>query len=345
MMAENSTAIGGFISFKQHNQGRSSRTIEKYEDVLAQLANYLGDLPLASASYENLAEFTGPHLHAKRLIPRSRKVYIACIRGFYAWLTQIGRIKENPAAQLVPPKAGCRLPEGMTNEQVEKLLMAPGFDSFIGLRDTVILMFLFGAGLRVSELRHLNQEDLIFEGGGSREPESLILAVRSAKGGRDRVVPAPDLCVYAARAYLGHPEMMPGGSIDRSLPSGERVLFVSTNNRAVPRCNYFGESRRLSSFSIYRIVQRYSQKCGFPVRIGHPHALRHAYATQLIENGADLIHVQENLGHASPETTRIYTQLAIQKRREVIKRHSPFIGVRTPFDGLRDYLVNEHNSS
>ncbi len=340
MTLQSSEAINGFIQFKRHNQGCSESTTTKYYNILVMLESFLDGLSSLKASYEQLAEFTGLHLHKKGLTPRSRKVYVSCIRGFYRWLFQSGQIPINPTVKLLPPKAGYRLPEGMLPSQIEQLLMAPGVSSFLGLRDTAIIMLLFGAGLRISEIRHLNQEDLIFEVNKTTGIEYLTLHIRSGKGDKDRFIPVPDICIYAVRALLGHKEMLPG-SIDRLLPKGDHVLFVSTNNNNVPKDQYFGESRRLSSAAIYVIVKKYSDQCGIPKRISHPHALRHSYATQLIESGADVIHVQENLGHKSLQTTQIYIQLALKKRREVINNHSPFRDVQTPFDELRAHIQRE----
>jgi len=186
--------------------------------------------------------------------------------------------------------------------------------------------------LRVSELVGLNDGDLEFREHGGRE--RLILRVRG-KGNRERLVPAPQEVWAMLRAYLGHPDL---GGIDRALPTGNQVLFVSLRNRMIREDLYRGEARRLCRSSIYRMLRKYGDVAGVPVEQCHPHALRHLYATELAESGTDLLDIQANLGHRSVETTKVYIHMAMNKRMEAADRHGPLRKIQTPVSELLKQL-------
>lgn len=280
------------------------------------------------ATREDIEEFAGMYAHRMGISPRSRRVIVAAVRGFYRWLARAGHISTDISRDLPYPDAGVRFPGALSLQFAEKMLMVPDINTFTGIRDCAMLSVLLGAGLRVSELVGLNEGDLFFEKIDGRE--QLTLRVRG-KGKRERLIPAPRDCWALLRAYLGH-DMLE--KMDRTLPSGEVVLFVSIRNHRVPPHGYFGEHRRLTRGAVFRFFRRYAEKAGAPKEQRHPHAARHLFATELLEGGTDLVEIQASLGHASIESTRIYLHLAMRKRRESIAKTGPLAKIRTPVTDL-----------
>ncbi|MFP4162127.1 MAG: tyrosine-type recombinase/integrase, partial [Ectothiorhodospira sp.] len=238
-----------------------------------------------------------------------------------------GHIRREFSGLIPRPKAGAPLPRPLSLENAERLILQPDISTFIGLRDAAILSVLIGCGLRVSGVVALNQEDLNwvdYEG-----QEWLVIRVRE-KGKKERLVPAPHDTRLLTRAYLGHEELQ---EIDRTLPSGDRVLFVSTR-AAIPRHEYHGERRRLSRGAILRMIDRHGERAGIPQSERHPHAARHLYGTELAEAGADILQIQALMGHADPKSSSIYTRLAMRKLTERVARSTPMARMRTPVSDL-----------
>ena len=132
-------------------------------------------------------------------------------------------------------------------------------------------------------------------------------------------------------AYLGHPDLE---AIDRLLPSGDRVLFVSTRNQGVPAHDYFGERRRLHARSVNDLILRYATRVGVPRDQAHPHAFRHLYGTELAEHDAQTYQLQALLGHVDAKTTEIYIHLATRTLAKLVDRANPLRGINTPASGL-----------
>lgn len=310
-----------WIEYKEHNEGRAARTIGHYRWNLANLRGYLLErqLSLLTATPDAIEDFAGRHQHARGVKPTSRRVTVSTIRGFYQWLTRKGVIDENPAACLASPKSATPLPRVMPMNLAEKLLMAPGIETLIGLRDTAILGVLIGTGCRVSGVAALNERDLLWTQ-SSAGTERLILRLRE-KGKKERLVPVPLECSLLIRAYLGHPDL---ARIDRELPGGDRVLFATVlNKRNVPPHLYYGENRRMSRWAVFSMMRSHGLRVGIPKEYCHPHALRHLYGTELAEHDVDLLMRQNLLGHSTPATTEIYTHLATRKLIETIDRANP----------------------
>lgn len=222
---------------------------------------------------------------------------ISAIRAFLADLRERGRIRTSPAAGLSLPKLARRLPMLFTENQAADLLEEP--ESRVSARespltraaDRVILELLYGGGLRVSELCGLKVGDLELAEG---------LARVLGKGGKERVVPVGEASVMAVRAYL---ELRGGPG------RGEPLLLGRRGGPLQPR-------------AVQRMLKDRLRAAGLPMDLS-PHKLRHACATHLLANGADLRHVQEQLGHASLSTTQIYTHLTLSKLREVHRKAHP----------------------
>ena len=263
---------------------------------------YLGDIVqllvfLEGRGVDEPGDVTRTHLRAwladlsvQDLAKSSIARKVAAIRRFFTWLARSGQIPSDPSLRLSAPKSGSRLPDLVHAEDLESLLAAGETPDAWDLRDIAIAEMLYGAGLRVAELCGLDLQALDLASGLMR-----VLG----KGAKERVVPIHDTACEAVERYLGVRESL---LQDRS---PRDVLFVNRRgNRLGPR-------------DVHRILNRRS---GRPT---HPHALRHTYATHLLDGGADLRVVQELLGHASLATTQIYTHVSKERLQQVYDRTHP----------------------
>lgn len=325
--------IESFLEFKRLNAGRSDRTVQVYRLALLRLVQYFGDRDPLQATHDDLILFTGIWLHKQGLKdPVSRRTHIAAIRQFYAWARDNRQTAGNPAAGVPYPQSGRKIPRVMTLSNAEKLMWAPDFATFEGVRDGAMIGILIGCGLRASGLVNLNEGHLIQDeiDGQVR----MMLKVRE-KGGKERKLPIPPEADLMLRLYLEHPDLQ---EIDRTLPNGDRVLFVSVNNRTIPAHEYLGEKRRLNRRAVNNMILRYGQRAGIPDAQMHPHAIRHLYGTELIEGDVNLLNAQLLLGHADPKSTGIYTHTAMRKLTREVDRANPMAKMRTPVSDLLKQL-------
>jgi site-specific recombinase XerD len=320
--------IEGFLAFKQSNQGRSARTAQVYGLALGRLEVFLAGADPLRASTDELLAFTGPWLHKQGLDPASRKTHVAAVREFYAWLRRSGRMKTNPAEGVSYPRAAKRLPRLMTLANAERLMWAPDFETFEGVRDGAMLGMLIGCGLRASGLVSLNESNLVQEEVDGKP--RMLLRVEE-KGKKTRAIPVPVEADLLLRLYLEHPELK---EIDREIGRGDKVLFVSTRNRTCPPHEYHGERRRMNRRAVIDLVARHGRRAGIPEEQLHPHALRHLYGTELAEGDVDLLVRQKLMGHADPKSTEIYTHLATRKLTRESDRANPMAKMRTPVSDL-----------
>lgn len=326
--------IEAYQEYLLYNRGRSRETATKYGGYLERLREHLqpAGKTITAASYEDLEEFSGLAMHQAGLSPRSRRALVAALRGFFGWARERGHVATNPAAELPYPTAGRRLPRPMQLRNAEKLLMQPDLSDLAGVRDAAMMATLMGTGLRISGLCALNQGDLVFtEVEGT---EWLVIRVRE-KGDRERLVPVPHETRLLIRAYLGHPDLE---AIDRTLPNGDQVLWVSLRNRTVPPHKYHGENRRLAARSFHDRIKHHSQAAGLPEDEDHAHAMRHLYGTELAESDVDVLTRQALMGHEDPKSTEVYTHLAMRKLSGVVEQANPLGKMNTPVTGLRRQL-------
>ena len=297
--------IGRFLdSLRRANL--SQHTIRNYGADLEQFRSYLSpagtEPPTASEVDPLLLREFMAHCFDRGNANRSVSRKLSSLRAFFKFLHQQGEIPSNPAKLVSMPKTPQKLPAVMTAEQANALVDSipaslsgepPGktkLSDASASRDRVIFELLYGCGLRVSELVGLNIEDLDFS--------ERWIRVRG-KGRKERLVPFGERADEAVRAYLqarGHVE--------------QRALLLNTR------------AGRLSSRSVERIVKRYALLFSGDPDL-HPHSLRHAFATHLLSDGADLRSIQELLGHASLSTTQKYTQLSFKDLMEVYDRSHP----------------------
>jgi site-specific recombinase XerD len=327
--------IDDYLTWLEHNRGRTTTTVQKYGRYLRLLQESLTaqGVTLETAELRHLERFTGLEAHERGISPRSRTPIVSAVRGFYHWAHQAGRLNLNPAEAIPYPRAGQPLPKSLSLKQAEALLMAPPITTFTGLRDAAILAVLIGCGLRVTGVCNLNEGDLQWV--QLRGQEWLVLKVRE-KGKKERLVPAPQETRLLIRAYLGH-EKLEG--IDRVLPNGDKVLFVSTCSNHVPPHEYYGENRRISRKTISSMILRYGERLGIPKDVLHPHAARHLYGTELAEEGTNILQIQALMGHADPKTCSVYTHLAMRTLTERVASANPLSKILTPVSDLARALA------
>jgi integrase/recombinase XerD len=221
----------------------------------------------------------------------TQQTLLVPLKAFFQWATRERHLLYNPASELLLPRLPRRLPKHLLSvADVESLINGPDIATPSGLRDRAMLETLYSTGIRRMELVRLELYDLDTRGGS--------LTVRGGKGGRDRVVP------LGARACLW---------LDRYLEE-VRPLLVTGHDAGRCFLTDFGEpfeKNRLGD-----LVKRYIERAGFKV-IGCCHLFRHAMATHMLENGADIRYIQEILGHSDLDTTAIYTQVSIHKLKEI----------------------------
>lgn len=328
--AELAAIFGQYAAWLGAYRGRTDATVTKYSGHARRLAAWCAaqGLQLLRLDAATLEQYAGLELHRQGLCPRSRLAAVAALRSLYGWAHHAGLIPDNPARALAYPKTGRRLPRAMTLRSAERLLMAPDLDTLRGVRDAAMLALLIGCGLRVSGLVRLDEDDLVWVEVEGRE--RLLLRVRE-KGGHDRLLPVPDEARLLLRAYLGHPDLE---AIDRLLPSGRNVLFISTGNTTTPAHEYRGESRRLSAHGVQRMMVRYGEQIGLPRDQLHPHAARHLFGAELAEDDVSLLISQALLGHRDAKSTEIYSHLAARKLMRAIDSAGPLGKIQTPVTGL-----------
>lgn len=331
-----------WCSWLEHNAGRSPATVSKYRAHLVRWLSWFVTPPdnprLAPVGADplrptlaDLERFAGLYAHSLKLTPAARRPLVSALRGFFEWLETSGAIASNPAASLAQPKGGSPLPRAASLRDGERLLMAPDIATFAGLRDACILALLMGCGLRVSGLVGMNDSALTWHD-DDQGRESLVVTV-TEKGKKQRIVPAPREVAMLLRAYLGHEDL---AAIPRTLANGDRVLFVSLNNRNVPACDYYGEARRMSRGAVLDLIKRHAEAAGIPPAVAHPHALRHLFGAELAEDDAPILQHSSLMGHSDPKSTGVYAHLAHRKLRALIDRSNPLSKMRAPIlDTLR----------
>lgn len=287
-----------FLRHLEVEKRYSPRTVREYENDLAQFQAYLAEKRIDLLRVETLT-LRGylARLH-DRLQSASIARKLAAIRSFYRWLQSRGLVEANPGALVATPKQKKALPRVVPINEVVALIETPKADSPLGARDRAILEVLYGGGLRVAELCSLNLGSVDWRNG-------LVRVV--GKGSKERVVPLGRKALAAIDAWL---QLRPR-LFERVRPGQDpHALFV----------NYRGG--RLTARWVARMIDRYVAVCALRRKV-HPHALRHSFATHLLDAGADLRSIQELLGHASISTTQRYTHVSVEQLMAVYDRAHP----------------------
>ena len=310
MTAESSaapTALDGWIdrylAYAAAERGLAANTIAAYARDLSRLALWLAGRASEPADLTPalLQAFLGAE-RARGLAPRSATRVAATLRGFCRYLVLERAVAISPATELTMRRLPNRLPLAPDSVEVRTLLDAPPADTPRGRRDRALLELLYSAGLRVSEVVGLRQTNLDLDA-------NCVRVV--GKGSRERIVPLGRQARQRLDEYL---------ALARPLLVGARrvrpQIFLSA--RGIP----------LSRNAVWRLVKRYLRQAGGDRRLS-PHSLRHAFATHLLDGGADLRAVQAMLGHADVATTQIYTHVAPRRLREIHRRFHPRDGGRS----------------
>ena len=289
-------AIAKFLRALQERNA-SPHTIKAYTTDLTQFAEYVGPQSWRDIDHVLIRSYLSS-LYERGLSKTSVARSLAALRSLYRWLAQEGEVEQNPAALVATPKLPQKLPRVPTIEEVNTVLdFAMPESSAFAERDQVILELLYGCGIRNSELIGINLDDIRW----SQE----ILLVRG-KGKKERYVPFGDSAKAALQTYL---------------PARQRVLGETrrTTERAL-LINLRGS--RLTTRSVGRIVKQIAVSRGLSPDV-HPHTLRHAFGTHMLEEGADLRAIQELLGHERLATTQRYTQLSMKHVLQVYDQTHP----------------------
>ncbi len=277
-------------------KGLSDNSQASYRRDLRQYALWLNrqQLGLLEAGRSELQQYLNWRLE-QQLKSSSTSRLLSCLRGFYRYLLREGRISTDPTLNLDNPRSGRPLPKTLTEQDIETLLAAPNVDDVLGLRDRTMLEVLYATGLRVSELIALQLEQI-------NQRIGVIRVV--GKGDKERLVPVGDEALRWVRRYLqaARPLLV--------RDSREEALFLSQRGQMMTRQTFW-----------YR-VKRYAIESGIDKPLS-PHVLRHAFATHLLNHGADLRVVQMLLGHSDLSTTQIYTHVASHRLQTLHREHHP----------------------
>jgi len=288
--------IDKFLDTIWMERGLSVNTLGAYRADLMALQRWLAkrDISLIFATRADLLAFIA--WRAKEgAKPRSTARQLSSFRRFYRFLLREGVIGEDPTLKIEMPKIGRSLPRSLTEAEVEALLAAPDTQDPLGHRDRAMLEVLYATGLRVSELINLKQSEINLNQG--------VLRV-SGKGERERLIPLGD----EAQSWL------------RDFIAGPRVEILLER-----QTDYLFPTRRgdrMTRQAFWHIIKRYTKKAEIGGKLS-PHTLRHAFATHLLNNGADLRVVQMLLGHSDLSTTQIYTHVARARMKELHAQHHP----------------------
>jgi integrase/recombinase XerD len=280
-------------------RGLAANSLAAYRRDLTRFARWLatrtnGGSRLSEVTSAHLFQYLA-HLHEGRYSARSSARLLSCLRGFYRFLVERGLAERDPTLQLKQPKLGRPLPGTLTESEVERLLQVPDCDQPLGLRDRAMLEMLYATGLRISELVTLRVSMLNLRQG-------IVRVV--GKGGKERLVPVGEEALAWAARYL--------------VSARPALLRDRTGDALFPSRLGSGMTRQ----TFWHAIKRYAAEAGIARSIS-PHTLRHAFATHLINHGADLRAVQLMLGHADLSTTQIYTQVAQQRLKALHAAHHP----------------------
>ncbi len=289
--------IERYIDAMWMEKGLSANTLASYRIDLSQYQRWLGTEggdSLLNADRSQLQAYLGLRVKNGQS-PRSTARFMSCVRGFYRFSLREGRINVDPTLDVDSPKLGRPLPKSLSEEDVERLLRAPDTDTALEFRDRTMLELLYACGLRVTELTSLQLVQVSMNQGVVRV---------FGKGSKERLVPMGEEALSWLKRYMAGPraELLKGAPSD--------VLFPSRRGTQMTRQTFWHR------------IKIYAQRAGIRKSLS-PHTLRHAFATHLLNHGADLRVVQMLLGHSDLSTTQIYTHVAKQRMQELHALHHP----------------------
>ncbi|HUW28589.1 MAG TPA: site-specific tyrosine recombinase XerD [Sulfuriferula sp.] len=290
-------ALDSFCDLLWLEDGLSPNTLQSYRRDLTQFSDWLEALRstlLLDASQADIEAYL-QYRFSRKTSPRSTARLLSALKRFYRLALRDGRIALDPTLKIDTPKLPRSLPKSLSEADVDRLLIAPDTTEPLGLRDKAMLEILYASGLRVSELVTLKVANVSLDMG--------VLSVMG-KGGKERMVPLGEEALLWLSRYLAdaRPQILAGTISD--------ALFVTRRGAAMTRQAF------------WYLIKRRALQAGL-ARLPSPHVLRHAFATHLLNHGADLRVVQMLLGHADISTTQIYTHVARERLKQLHAKHHP----------------------
>jgi integrase/recombinase XerC len=306
--------VSGYLRVMANERGASAHTLRAYRRELHGFAAYIAalygkDQGPESIEHTHIRAYLGT-LYDRGLSKASAARALAAIRSWFRWLARTGLLEQNAASLVATPRLPKHLPRVPSIEQMNRVVDSVGEDAASWpSRDTAILELLYGCGIRNAELTGLNLEDIHWAN------EAILIR---GKGQKERYVPLGDAAAQALRAYMAERSARLAAAGDTK-SYATPALFLNLQLRGLAKP---GGEARLTTRSVGRIVKRIAILRGLSADV-HPHTLRHAFGTHLLEEGADLRAIQELLGHERLSTTQRYTQLTTAKLTEVYDRTHP----------------------
>ncbi len=296
-----STWIPVFLRYLEVERRSSTNTRDAYGEDLSQFCEYLREryaVEEPTLEYMTKASIRGflSYLMQEKYSARSVARKLATLRALAKYLIREDAIKANPTLNIASPKLQRKLPDYLTLNEVKALLQLPDVETLVGLRDFLILELFYATGMRVSELAHLRLEHLRFD--------ENIIRIRG-KGDKIRMVPMGTRVQHDLQRFLDKRQYQEQAALEL-----KDYLFVKDNKQPFTRSQ------------IASIVRNYVKRVA-SVDKAHPHALRHTFATHLLNEGADLMSVKELLGHANLSTTQIYTHVSAEHLKKIYKKTHP----------------------
>ncbi|MEN7343875.1 MAG: site-specific tyrosine recombinase XerD [Pseudomonadota bacterium] len=295
-LADAETIIDQFLDAIWAERGLSKNTLGAYRADLMALARWLSGnaVEIEKASKESLLSFIAWRVE-EGAKPRSTARQLSSFRRFYRYLANENLRTDDPTVDIAMPRIGRSLPKTLTEDEVEALLAAPNVSDPLGHRDRAMLELLYATGLRVTELISLKQSQVNLNQG--------VLRI-VGKGDRERLIPLGEESQRWLRDFIEGPRL------EILLERQTEYLFPTRRGD------------RMTRQAFWHIIKRYAQKANIQEGLS-PHSLRHAFATHLLNHGADLRVVQMLLGHSDLSTTQIYTHVARERMKDLHERHHP----------------------
>ncbi|MBX3618125.1 site-specific tyrosine recombinase XerD [Nitrosomonas sp.] len=295
----NASLLDEFSDALWLEDGLARNTLDSYRNDLQLFGEWLrkrnhGDSILTEATHSDLLEFLASRVSAKMKASTTSRE-LSSLKRFYRFLLRQGKITSDPSLNIETPKLQRHLPDSLSEKEVELLLSAPDLGLPLGLRDRAMLEVLYASGLRVSELINLRYSQVSMDMG--------VLRVMG-KGRKERLAPLGEESLEWLNRYTREARIALLNGIVTD------TIFVTTRGAAMTRQAF------------WYLIKRYAQQVGITKQLS-PHTLRHAFATHLLNHGADLRVVQLLLGHADISTTQIYTHIARERLKQLHANHHP----------------------
>ena len=306
--------VADYLRMLANERGASAHTLRAYARELHDFAAFVADRygknkTVRAIEHTHIREYLGA-LYERGLSKASAARALAAIRSWFKWLARAGHVEQNVASLVATPRLPKHLPRVPSIEQMNRVVDSVGNDAASWpARDRAILELLYGCGIRNAELTALNLSDIYWAN------EAILVR---GKGQKQRYVPMGDASAVALRAYLAERSALLAANQEKKGPVTP-ALFINLQLRGLDRP---GRQARLTTRSVGRIVKRIAMLRGLSADV-HPHTLRHAFGTHLLEEGADLRAIQELLGHERLSTTQRYTQLTTAQLTQVYDRTHP----------------------